>query len=358
MIHTYLPNTAQEQPEWARGWLFDCADKWDVKLAQPSDINTVFDGEGLMDRNALRRMAEEIGCSDLDILRQLDGGIELRSSCAPHTVLAWHHSGVAKHFSTVRSEIEQDLSRKWVKAPVAHLPFVPARALPKNVVLQEKQRMQPDGTVVAVMKPRLTTNHSYGDEESVNAGVARLEKAISLPTIGHHSAAIAIVHRAGREDKINAGCYIIDARDAFRYMLVQVLCHHRQMFVWFDPDTGAAGFCVDPRGNFGGAELCNRFTRVIDIPLAVAAARQAAFDAEQPPPDGVQHWEHLRRGLQHSRLLPPCSGQCRPAHIQVRFPLTPKLTAHVTCIQEQLHSRCIPCVYSTPGALAACTVRI
>ena len=280
-------------------------------------------------------MAEEIGCSDLDILRQLDGGIELRSSCAPHTVLAWHHTGVAKHFSTVCAEVDKDLSRRWVAAPVAHLPFVPARALPKNVVLQEKQKMQPDGDVVAVMKPRLTTNHSYaprhGDIESVNAGVARLEKSIELPTISHHGAAIAIVHRAGQVDKVNAGCYIIDAQDAFRFMPVQALCHHRQLFVWYDPETGAAGFCVDPRGNFGGAELCNRFTRVIDIPLAVAAARQAAFDVEQPPPEGVRHWEHQRRSMQHARLLPPGSGQCRPAHLQA-----PPLYTHthyaITCM--------------------------
>eukprot|EP00965_Chrysotila_dentata_P023216 769742-Pleurochrysis_carterae.AAC.1 len=54
----------------------------------------------------------------------------------------------------------------WVAPPTRHLPFVPCRLQPRDVILQARQRVVKDGAgglrLEHYSKPRVTTNASYG----------------------------------------------------------------------------------------------------------------------------------------------------------------------------------------------------
>ena len=79
-------------------------------------------------------------------------------------MLSFHHNGVSDHFDDADKVIEKDMANEWVEKPRPHLPFVPCRVLPRNIVQQERQKLQPDGSLRDYLKPRITTNSSDGDE--------------------------------------------------------------------------------------------------------------------------------------------------------------------------------------------------
>jgi len=116
--------------------------------------------------------------------------------------------------------VAADIGEEWVAPPVRHLPFVPCRVLPRNVVMQDRVRWSDDGkggkVLEPYLKPRITQNSSYGDEASVNAGVSDDERAIALPTVQEHGRASAICDTAGELGGARAERYVVDAESAYR----------------------------------------------------------------------------------------------------------------------------------------------
>eukprot|EP00965_Chrysotila_dentata_P000627 20054-Pleurochrysis_carterae.AAC.1 len=106
--------------------------------------------------------------------------MEARSACELITVLAFHHPGLLAQAPAAAKAVAADLDEGWVAAPVRHLPFVPCRLQPRDVILQQRQRVSTgaDGTlrVEDYDKPRVTTNSSYGGADGVNAGVPEAER--------------------------------------------------------------------------------------------------------------------------------------------------------------------------------------
>eukprot|EP00965_Chrysotila_dentata_P121354 4012245-Pleurochrysis_carterae.AAC.1 len=134
-------------PEWARGTVWDCSDPTDCRPVQRSSRSTKFAGERQLDRAALRRAAEVLDWQDHDIVAQAgEGGVEVRSDCELLTVLAFHHPGLAAQAPAASAAVDTDLREGWVAPPVRHLPFVPCRLQPRDVVLQDRQRLVDDGT--------------------------------------------------------------------------------------------------------------------------------------------------------------------------------------------------------------------
>ena len=120
--------TQNHMPAWARGIVWNCADRADCKPMQPSNRYTIFEGSRQIDRQAFRDMAAELEWHDHDIVNQVgEGGIEPRSECALHTVLSWHHGGLEKDLEAATKVIREDIGNKWVSEPVSHLAYHPRR---------------------------------------------------------------------------------------------------------------------------------------------------------------------------------------------------------------------------------------
>ena len=313
---------SQEQMAvFARDVVWDCSVPADCRPVERSTRRTVFPGRRQIDRAALRRVASQLAWHDTDIVGQAgEGGVEVRSDCALETVLAFHHTGVAANFAAAAKVVDADIGEEWVAPPVRHLPFVPCRMLPRNVVMQERVRWRDDGkggkVLEQYLKPRITQNSSYGDEASVNAGVSDDERAIALPTVQEHGRASAICDTAGELGGARAERYVVDAESAYRFCPVQHADLWTQCFCWWGAD-GAAGVAVDRRLGFGGAYAPNRFERVSTLCAAYVQRLQGDFDDAQPPPAHARRWSQARAAAQQRGELPEGHAQLQPRHLQV-----------------------------------------
>ena len=317
--------TQSEMPLFARYVVWDCADPADCRPVVRSDRDTVFPGQRQIDRAALRRIAAELGWDkiDADIVAQMgEGGVEARSACALETVLAWHHTGVTDHPEAAAAVVKKDLAEEWASAPTRHLPFVPCRILPRNVVMQERVRLLPGDTadgkprVEAYDKPRITQNSSHGGEDSVNAGVDDDETFVQLPTVQRYARGWAICDTAGEAGGTRAEGYVVDAESAYRFCPIQRADWWTQCFMWWG-DDGLAGVCVDRRLGFGGAYAPNRFERISTLCAAYAQRLQSDFDEAQPPPPTARRWSAVRRTRQERGELPDGPAQLAPRYLQV-----------------------------------------
>ena len=216
--------------------------------------------------------------------------------------------------------VAADIRGEWAAPPVRHLPFVPCRVLPRNVVMQDRVRWSDDGkggkVLEPYLKPRITQNSSYGDEASVNAGVSDDDRAIALPTVQEHGRASAIIDTAGELDGARAERYVVDAESAYRFCPIQYADQWTQCFCWWG-DDGAAGLAVDRRLGFGGAYAPNRFERVSTLCAAYVQRLQSDFDATQPPPAHARRWTEARAAAQQRGELPAGRAQREPRHLQV-----------------------------------------
>ena len=316
-------------PEWARGVVWDTSDPGDCRPVRRSTRDTIFPGAKQIDRAALRAAAAAMEWHDDDIIAQVgEGGIETRSQCELETVLAWHHTGFENNMTAAVKVITADIEKEWVSAPAAQLPFVPCRLLPRNVVMQERSRVLPDGSVEHYDKPRVSQDASDGAERSVNGGVPQCERMVALPTAQAFGRALAICDTAGTSleeeaagaTPVRAVGYAVDATSAFRYCPLQWADAWTQCFVFWTVHTDAdgrksvrIGVCVDRRMGFGGAYAPNRFERVSLLVSAHVQAKQRAFDATQPLPACTERWRRvraiaLRDGELRTHAGAPCAG--------------------------------------------------
>ena len=322
-----------QRPLWARGDVWDCADPTDCKPVERSSAATpdaAFPGRRKLSRVAVREAARRLGWHDDDIVDQVcGGGVEARSSCERLTVLSFHHPGLLEEFGAAAKVVAAHQEEAWVAPPVRHLPYVPCRLQPRDVIMQDRYRVlegERDGDgrpkVEAYMKPRVTTNSSHGGEHSVNAGVADDAKRVELPCVQWLARALAICDEAGwasveavlaagggdagdRRARAGGGderrharaqCYCVDAESAYSFCPVQHADLWTQGFVWWDGD-GQAGVCVDRRMGFGGAFAPNRFERVSTLVAAYVRLLQDEFDADEPPALAAE-WMARRAGEQ------------------------------------------------------------
>lgn len=321
-VPSRIISQSQLQP-WARGIVWDCQDPFNCVPVVASTRYSIFRGKRQLDRAAIRRVAAALAWHDQDIVGQAgEGGIEVRSQCSLDIVLAFHHLGLRDpaNYAHAAKVVEADWSEEWADRPVRHLPFVPCRVLPRNVVFQERSRLVPSTSggppsIELYPKPRITTDSSHGAANSVNAGVPDEERYVQLPTVQQHARGVAITDTAGGGVD-HAFSYVVDAESAYRFCPVQEADLWTQVFFWWDA-SGAAGFCIDRRLSFGGAFAPNRFERVSTLVAAHIQSKQAAFDASQPPPQHTRLWSAERRSLQREGLLPAGEHQLAPRSIVV-----------------------------------------
>ena len=322
---TLIIPQSELQP-WARGLIWDTRNSADCTWVEPSTADTPPTCPRAIRRARLHEAAERLDWPDLDLRGQVTGGgIESRSACSGDTVLAFHHAGIADYFKEADAAIRSDVAAGSVLTGFTTLPFVPCRSLPRNVILQQRSRVLPNGEVEDYDKPRVTTNLSCGEGElgdggsaplSVNDGVPQDERYVRLPTVRELGRGSAIVGEAGKADGLHAELYCFDLSAAFRYAPIQRRDWWQHVFLWLTPE-GRAEWMIDPSGAFGGAYMPQRFERLTNLGVALARADQDAFDAAHPYPPGVRAWVRERTAMQEAGNLPAGPEQLRPAHIHV-----------------------------------------
>ena len=315
-----------EMAEWARGVVWDTSDAADCVAVVRSDRHTVFPGKRQLDRAALRAAAAELGWADTDIVSQAgEGGMEPRSECELLTVLAFHHPGLLDEVAAAEEVVAKHLEEEWVSPGLRHLPFVPCRMQPRDVIMQERSRVVGGGvdgapqSVEHYLKPRVTTNSSYGGADSVNAGVPGEGRAVELPTVQWLARALGICDTAGGEaagKTVHAAPYCVDAESAYSFCPINTGDLWTQCYVWWD-EAGRAQMHVDRRMGFGGAFAPNRFERLSTLVAAWGQRAQMAFDEAHPPPECARAWAEERREAQRAGRLADVHLQVRPAYLQV-----------------------------------------
>ena len=307
---------------WARGTIWDCRDPSNCVPVARSDRHTVFPGARQLDRSAVRRVAAEMDWEDSDLLGQIgEGGVEVRSDCSLDIVLAFNHDSFFDELEAAGKVVEAHIAEEWVAKPTRHLPFVPCRLQPRGVVMQSRTKPAPDGGgVCEYLKPRVTTDSSFGGLDSVNGNVRPVDRGVELPSAQKHARAWGIVSTAAPPPRpgapaVSAEGYVVDAESAYSFLVVQVADWWLQAFVWWD-EHGKCGFAVDTRMGFGGAFGPNRFQRTSLFACAYIQRLQAEFDADQPPPAATQAWCDERRRLQRIGELPPGFAHALAMYLQ------------------------------------------
>ena len=318
--------TQEEMQPWARGIVWDCARPTACVPVAASDRTTEFPGKRQLNRAFVREAAELLGWDsvDPDIVAQLgEGGVETRSECELLTVLTFHHRGLFDELPSATSAVEKLLEQGWASEGERHLPYVPCRLQPRNITMQERARIVPgeflpDGRPRSEVyeKPRITTDSSFGGEDSVNGGVPQSERALSLPTVQWLARALAICDTFGDGDGVRAVPYCVDAESAYSFCPVQLADLWTQGFCWWDSE-GRARIHVDRRMGFGGAFAPNRFERLSTMVGAYIQHLQRRFDEQQPPPLCAQRRATARAAAQLVGDLPEGEAQIVARFLQV-----------------------------------------
>ena len=202
-VETRVIEQHEMQP-FARGLVWDCANPRDVVPVEWSTVQTYVPGKKQLDREGLRLMATELGNTQNEVINQAcGGGLEITADCELITVLAFHHEGLLEEIDAARKAVENGLMEQWTDAPTRHLPFVPCRLQPRDVVMQDRVRVKKGEyddkgrpVIESYTKARVTTNSSYGGDDSVNAAISEGERAVRLPRAQWQARALAIADQA------------------------------------------------------------------------------------------------------------------------------------------------------------------
>eukprot|EP00965_Chrysotila_dentata_P093670 3095670-Pleurochrysis_carterae.AAC.1 len=138
------------------------------------------------------------------VLQAGEGGVEVRSGCELLTVLAFYHPGLLSQAEAAAAAVVADTREGCVARPTRHLPFVPCRLQPRDVILQARQRLVEDRAggngLEHYSKPRVTTTDaSFGGDDGVNADVPQAERTVVLPRVRQLAWALAVVDTNGRD---------------------------------------------------------------------------------------------------------------------------------------------------------------
>ena len=296
----------------ARGFVWDSRDPDNCVPMEPSDERTVFPGKRQIDRAAFRRIAREVGSRDGDIIGQVGGGgVESRSRCELTTELHSHAPGLCARPDAAEKAVAAELAEQWALGPFYHPPTVPIRALPRDVIQQQRSRVLDSGEVEDFLKDRITLNPSRGPD-SVNAGIPKEERAVALTTARDLGFGLALIDVPARDAGLTVAGYGVDMTSAYSFLQVQRLDWWQFAYLWFDAD-GTPHFRLLVRVGFGGAMSPRRFQSVSVIITTLARAWQREFDQRHPPPRAIRQWEQARRQLQREGALPPGADHATPA---------------------------------------------
>ena len=210
----------------------------------------------------------------------------------------WTPHGPARALRT-RQGVDRWGHAAWITKGRPHFWTVPARCVPKNVVVQPKWKLDAACQIYKALKHRVTTDDSISAEDtnSRNDSMDREHWAeATLPRVQHLAEAVAVVRAVAKDMGILAArtgleriaLWALDLSDAYRELEVQRTERWQQQFVWHD------GVRMDLRCVFGSAHMPGFFQRVSSFVLAVATHRIRQYDAQHPYSAARQAWVEWR----------------------------------------------------------------
>jgi hypothetical protein len=138
-----------QQPEWARGLIWDCENPRKCIPMQPSSASRPV-SHGTLDAFFLEQ-GRLMQWPDKEMLRQLSSGCGVQgdSRCEMVTVVMGHHQGLQRDIGPAAKSIESDSApeKGWMSKGSWDLPTVPGRMVAKNIAEAEKFHLDEEGKV-------------------------------------------------------------------------------------------------------------------------------------------------------------------------------------------------------------------
>ena len=224
--------------------------------------------------------------SDKEILYEMKNGVVDTSDCDNILRVSPHHNGAMEQHEQVSAMLKKEAGLGYYDGPYKSVPFVGCRVLPLNVVVQ----MRPDGT----LKYRICRDGGWDhDGDSPNDCIDMSQQPqLILVRIQDFALAGAILRSAG----LKVYFWVIDLVGAYRQLTKATRDVHKQVMLWFDPETGDPQFWVDMRCYFGDRIMVHKFSRVSNfIVYCVTEKVWARDDHTNPAEPELKAWIARRK---------------------------------------------------------------
>ena len=233
---------------------------------------------------------------DERMLRFTKTGVSDGADTPLDTVLEFHHRGLEHRSADALKAVQADRDSGWASAGFATLPFVPCRAIPRNIAVQTRWTVDEQGNLSQRTKPRFTTDDSWdclGLIQSRNQRVDRVRLGeLNLPSARTFARGVAILKVAADAARLQVKLIARDLTSAYRQCGVNRAELFLQCYVWSD------GISVDERLEFGTASAVAHFQSISSFVLAVAIRRCQGWDLLNPPTSvALRAWLRSRAAL-------------------------------------------------------------
>ena len=171
--------------------------------------------------------------------------------------------------------------RDYYDGPYKQMPFVGGRALPVQVVLQ----VRPDGT----HKFRICRDGGWlKDGDAPNECIDMdIQPALILVRIQDIAQAGAIMKSSG----CRVWFWVIDLVGAYRQLTKAQCDIHKQIFLWYNTETGDMEFWVDLRCYFGDRIMVHKFSRIANFVVFCVLEEISGRDDHLHPRElNLQQW--------------------------------------------------------------------
>ena len=179
-------------------------------------------------------------------------GVVDTSDCDNILRVSPHHNGAIQEHEQVSAMLKKEAKLGYYDGPYRSVPFVGCRVLPLNVVIQ----IRPDGTLKYIICRDGGWDHD-GDSPNDCIDMSQQPQLI-LVRIQDFALVGAILRSAG----LKVYFWVIDLVGAYRQLTKATQDVHKQVMLWFDPESGDPQFWVDMRCYFGDRIMVHKFSRV------------------------------------------------------------------------------------------------
>ena len=251
---------------------------------------------------------------DKEILYEWEHGVRDTSTCSNSVRVSSHHSGVYEHQKQARKphaafkphpnkqtprtgltpntnaphkhtppQVTDMLSKEkdYYDGPYKQMPFVGGRALPVQVVVQ----IRPDGT----LKFRICRDGGWlKDGDAPNECIDMdVQPALILVRIQDIAQAGAIMKSSGSR----VWFWVIDLVGAYRQLTKAQCDIHKQVFLWYNTESGDMEFWVDLRCYFGDRIMVHKFSRIANFVVFCVLEEISERDDHRNPRElNLQQW--------------------------------------------------------------------
>ena len=233
----------------------------DIEWSKVVVLDTTAVESNAMNHAGIARVGRN--CGDKEILCEMKNSIVDTSECDNILRVSPHHNGAVQEHKQVSAMLKKEAELGYYDGPYRSVPFIGCRVLPLNVVIQ----IRPDGTV----KYRICRDGGWDhDGDSPNDCIDMSQQPqLILVRMQDFALAGAVLRSAG----LKVYFWVIDLVGAYRQLTKATKDIHKQVMLWFDPETGDPQFWVDLRCYFEDRIMVHKFSRVSNVVVYCATEK-------------------------------------------------------------------------------------